>query len=141
MKTHEFAKSLIHLARVLRAGPNIEFEDMTNLSTYVSQPRQTKPSREVANDKDRSEKGTGLALLAEMASYSKQDLLSLIDELGIPVEVRKADAVRDILGKALKFLQENPDFKERIAQSSSDKRPVDQQSPLARALAILMSQP
>src|SRR5690606_9267325 len=91
MKTHELAKALTHFARVLRAGPNVEFEELTNLSTYLSQSRSPRPTRETADKRDQAEKGTGLALLAEMASYSKQELLDLVDYLGIPIEVRKAD--------------------------------------------------
>lgn len=141
MKTHDLAKALTHLARVLRAGPNVEFEELTNLSTYISQPRPTRASRKSTEIPEESEKGTGLALLAEMASYSKQELLELVDFLGIPIEVRKADAVRDILGKTLKYIQENPDFKKRMAHAPSDKGPDTRTSSLARALAILMNQP
>jgi hypothetical protein len=76
-----------------------------------------------------------------MASYSKTELLDLVDYLGIPIEVRKADAVRDILGKTLKYIQENPDFRSRITHEIDDKGPATRTSSLARALAILMSQP
>lgn len=141
MKTHELAKALTHLSRVLKAGPNVEFEDLTNLSTYLSQPRPPRPGRETADRRDKAEKGTGLVLLAEMASYSKKEMLELVDYLGIPIEVRKADAVRDILGKALKYIQENPDFKERIMHHVDDKASETGSSSLARALAILMNQP
>lgn len=140
MKTHELAKALTHLSRVLRAGPNVDFEELTNLSTYLSQPRTSRTSRETTNNRDMADKGTGLALLAEMASYSKAELLDLVDYLGIPVEVRKADAVRDILGKTLKFIQENPDFQDRIVKNVGGQEPAANTSSLARALAILMSQ-
>ena len=141
MKTHELAKALTHLSRVLRAGPNVEFEELTNLSTYLSQPRPPRPNRETPDKRDEADKGTGLALLAEMASYGKQELLDLVDHLGIPIEVRKADAVRDILGKTLKFIQENPDFRERIVHRVDDNGSGSRTSSLARALAILMNQP
>jgi hypothetical protein len=142
MKTHDLAKALTHLSRVLRAGPNVDFEELTNLSTYLSQPRPPRPTvREVGERRDESEKGTGLALLAEMASYSKQELLDLVQYLGIPIEVRKADAVRDILGKTLKYIQDNPDFRDRIVHDVNHKAPDTRTSSLARALAILMNQP
>jgi hypothetical protein len=140
MKTHELSKALSHLSRVLRAGPNVDFEELTNLSTYLSNPRPPRPARETSDRRDMAEKGTGLALLAEMASYNKQELLDLVDYLGIPVEVRKADAVRDILGKMLKYIQENPDFRDRIVHNDN-REPAGKTSSLARALAILMNQP
>lgn len=141
MKTHDLAKALTHLSRVLRAGPNVDFEELTNLSTYLSHPRPPRPVRESSERRDEADKGTGLALLAEMASYSKQELLDLVDYLGIPIEVRKADAVRDILGKTLKYIQENPDFRDRIVHDVNQKGPDTRTSSLARALAILMNQP
>jgi hypothetical protein len=141
MKTHELAKALTHFSRVLRAGPNVEFEELTNLSTYLSQSRAQRPVRETSDRSDDADKGTGLALLAQMASYSKQELLDLVEHLGIPIEVRKADAVRDILGKTLKYIQENPDFMRRIVHDVSHKGPETRTSSLARALAILMNQP
>jgi hypothetical protein len=139
MKTHDLAKALTHLARVLRAGPNVDFEELTNLSTYLTQSRPTKVVKE-ADRRDQADKGTALALLAEMASYNKQELLELTDYLGIPVEVRKADAVRDILGKTLKYIHENPAVRDRLVSNVSDNRP-ERSSSLARALEILMKQP
>jgi len=139
MKTHDLAKALTHLARVLRAGPNVDFEELTNLSTYLTQSRPTKVVKE-ADRRDQADKGTALALLAEMASYNKQELLELTDYLGIPVEVRKADAVRDILGKILKYIHENPAVRDRLVSNVSDNRP-ERSSSLARALEILMKQP
>ncbi|WP_158644533.1 hypothetical protein [Paracoccus jeotgali] len=141
MKTHELARALTHLARVLRAGPNIEFDDLTNLSTYISHPKPSRVVREGPEKRDDLEKGTGLALLAEMASYSKQELLELTAQLGIPIEVRKADAVRDVLGKTLKYIQDNPDFRERMVHSATTKGSETRTSSLARALSILMNQP
>lgn len=141
MKTHDLAKALTHLSRVLRAGPNVEFEELTNLSTYLSQPRPGRTVRETNDKRDQADKGTGLALLAEMASYSKQELLDLVDYLRIPIEVRKADAVRDILGKTLKYIQDNPDFRDRIVHDVDHKGSGTRTSSLARALTILMNQP
>jgi hypothetical protein len=141
MKTHELAKALTHLSRVLRAGPNVNFEELTNLSTYASQPRPVRVIRESAEKTEMADKGTGLALLAQMANYSKQELLDLAIDLGIPIEVRKADAVRDVLGKILKYIQENPDFRDRIVHKIDDKESAAKTSSLARALAILMNQP
>ncbi|MDF3907768.1 hypothetical protein [Paracoccus sp. AS002] len=141
MKTHELARALTHLARVLRAGPNIEFDDLTNISTYIPHPKPSRVVREGPEKRDDLEKGTGLALLAEMASYSKQELLELTAQLGIPIEVRKADAVRDVLGKTLKYIQDNPDFRERMVHSATTKGSETRTSSLARALSILMNQP
>lgn len=145
MKTHDLAKALNHLSRVLRAGPNVDFEDLTNLSTYLSTPRSQPQSRESTGrpqspGRDIDDRGTGLALLAQMASYNKQELLELAENLGIVIEVRKADAVRDILGKILKSIQDSPSVRDRLAAGGAGAEP-EKASSLARALAILMKQP
>ena len=133
MKTHDLSKALNHLARVLRAGPNVDLDELVNLSTYVEQPRPSKPTRDLAD------RGAGLALLAQIAQYNKREMVELIEYLGIPIEIRAADAVRDVLGKTLKYIQENPTVQERLVSDASEKQP-DGAPTLARALAILMKQ-
>jgi hypothetical protein len=139
MKTHDLAKALNHLARVLRAGPNIDFEELVNFSTYVSSGRSNKLAPVKTNERSISEKGAGLALLAQMANYNKQELMELAEVLDIPIEVRKADAVRDVLGKILRSINENPQIQDRLRHGDTSNLP-NETSALARALTILMSQ-
>lgn len=136
MKAYDLAKALTHLSRVLRAGPNIEVEDIGNLSVHAAANRPVR-TKEVKESRGSGEKGTALALLAEMASYNKSELIDLAMQLNIPLQVRSADAVRDILGKILRYIQEHPDFRNRLVHSSPD---TVEGSRLAQALAILMSQ-
>lgn len=140
MKTHDLAKALTHFGRVLRAGPNVDFEQLTNLSTYLSTPKTPRSTRDAADKVEADDKATGLALLAQMASYSKAELLDLAREMGIPIEVRKADGVRDVMGKLLKYLQDHPEIRDRLSSEPSEKAPA-RTSSLAKALAILMNQP
>jgi hypothetical protein len=132
MKTHDLAKSLNYLSRVLRAGPNIELEEMVNLSTYVD----SRPQRSGSDEVDR---GAALVLLSEMANYNKKELIEVAHALKIPLEVRPADAVRDVLGKILKYISENPSVKERLAGPAASPESAKVSS-LAKALAILMNQ-
>lgn len=130
MKTHDLAKALNHLSRILRAGPNVDLENLVNLDTYVS-------SRGPKGSPDDADKGGALVLLSEMANYNKRELMELAVSLDIPLEVRPADAVRDVLGKILKYINENPTVKERL--SGSVEPSSGKVSTLTRALAILMS--
>jgi hypothetical protein len=91
------------------------------------------------SEKTLSERGAGIALLAQMASYEKSDLLLLARELNIPVEVRKADAVRDVLGKILKYINDNPDVKDRLSYTA-ERGDFGGASTLAKALSILLNQ-
>lgn len=132
MKAHELAKSLNYLARILRAGPNIEIEEIGNLGIHASRPPRNPSTRKTA-----SGKSGAIALLAAMSSLSKSEVLEIAEDLQIPIEVRKADAVRDILGKILKYIQENPDVQHRLVARSVNES-EDDAPRLARALAILM---
>lgn len=133
MKAYDLAKALTHLSRVLKAGPNVEVEEIGNLSVHSTAARTTRVKDDTRNTSD---KATALALLAEMASYNKTELMDLAYQLNIPVQARSADAVRDILGKILKYIQENPDFRNRLVHASPE---TAEGSRLAHALAILMS--
>jgi len=139
MKTHELAKALTQLSRVLKAGPNIEFEELTNLSTYLSSKKPPQSTRSKSVEPDLSEKGAGLLLLTKMANNNKKDLVELANDLQIPLEVRPADAVRDVLGKMLKHINENPEVQKRLSTVDAKNSPAAN-STLARALSILMTQ-
>lgn len=139
MKTYELAKALTQLSRVLRAGPNIEFEELTNLSTYLSSKKPVRSAPKKAAEASVTDQGAGLALLAQMANYKKQDLIELAEALDIPLETRPADAVRDVLGKILKYINDNPKVKERLGQTNNGQS-SESTSSLTQALTILMSQ-
>lgn len=136
MKAYDLARALNQLSRILRAGPNVDVDDIGNLSVHSTAVRPAR-QREFNEVKGVNEKGTALALLAEMAAYNKSELIDLANQLNIPVQVRSADAVRDILGKILRYIQDNPDFRHKLVETA----PVTPEgSRLAHALAILMSQ-
>lgn len=139
MKTHELAKALTQMSRVLKAGPNIEFEELTNLSTYLSAKKPARSAPRKAVDASITDQGAGLALLAQMANYKKQDLIGLAEALDIPLEIRPADAVRDVLGKILKYINDNPEVKERLGQTDTHRMP-EATSSLTQALSLLMNQ-
>lgn len=57
---------------------------------------------------------------------------------GFPIDVRPRDASRDIIGKLLKFLEENPDARNRLNHAAQKGR--SETSPeLARALQLLLN--
>lgn len=132
MKAHDLAKSLNYLARLLKAGPNVELDEIYNLSAHLSRI----PSR-LTSKRERDGNGGALALLAAMSSLSKPEVLEMAHDLQIPIEVRKADAVRDIIGKILKYIQDNPEVRDRLVRKSIQNSEGDAPR-LARALAILM---
>lgn len=131
MKSHDIARALTHLSRVLRAGPNVDILEVGNLDVHASPKQKRKRSEEI------EERGAALALLSNLAEYKKAELVELIRSLDLDVEVKPTDSVRDLLGRTLKFLSEHPEQRERLARPRSS--PSTSVSPtLARALTILM---
>jgi len=78
-----------------------------------------------------------LSTLVDLARIDKQQWLSFIEENHFPIEFRQRDAARDILGKLLAYLEENPDAREKLKAIATKKS--GQASPeLMKALAYLL---
>lgn len=132
MNAHDVARALTHLARVLKAGPNVPIEDVGNLGVHAGSTRKPRSKRDVAD------KGAALAVLSQLSQTNKRDLAELIFHLGLPVEVKNTDSVRDLLGRTLKYIAENPEVGRRLAFSGDQG--VSPSPALANALAILLGQ-
>jgi len=125
MKTHELAKALTELAKALRAGPNVDLG-----SLRIEEPA----SRQV----DSSAVPVALSTLAMLSEFGKDEWLEFIQEHSLPIEVRPRDAARDILGKLLKYLVNNPTARNRITHSPSKDR-SSTSAELRRTLQLLMN--
>ena len=77
-----------------------------------------------------------LATLAALSRIDKHEWIDFIEQHRFPIEIRPRDAARDILGKLLKFLEEEPaaiEYLQHRAQSESVAPPE-----LSRALRALL---
>ncbi|GGX41042.1 hypothetical protein [Saccharospirillum salsuginis] len=130
MKSHDFAKNLVAMANILRSGPNVELENLnfSNLS---------KNSTENTNYLDEKELPKALSMMVELNQVSKNQWLSLISEYDFDVPTRPRDANRDIIGKLLKYLSENPDEREKLSGKKVIKK-SNKSSELADALSLLL---
>lgn len=123
MKTHDVAKILIQLGRMLRKAPNVELSELN-----FTQPAKLK----------KGDVAVGLSTLVELAKIDKSQWLSLTYEYNLPIEIRPRDASRDILGKVLKYLEEHPEAQQKIKDSVNNN---SQASPeLMRALSLLLKE-
>src|SRR5438045_886032 len=104
MKTHEFAHQLSKLAKLMKTSPNLEVDDFLSRVERGSWHQ----TENVA---------VNLHTLAELSSIDKKQWLSLIHAYNFPIEIRPRDASRDILGKLLKFLEENPEAREKLKKT------------------------
>lgn len=124
MKTHDIAKMLTALAQVLRSGPNQTLDELA--STGLKRPEPNPESIPMA-----------LSTLVALSDFDKSQWLKLIQEYNFPIEVRPRDASRDILGKILKHLEQNPESRSKISNAAQKKR--DDTSPeLVKALQFLL---
>ena len=124
MKTHELASALSALAQILRSGPDVELENFRNQLTRDKPPL------------DKEALAVNLATLAELSRVDRRQWQALVEENHFPIEIRPRDASRDILGKLLRYLEEQPSAREalrRTAKSTTRTSPE-----LMRALTSLM---
>lgn len=134
MRAHEFASYLTKLARILKEGPNFDFDEMHEIGSfyrYSAQQRITK--------REQSENlPVALNALLSLSSIDKKEWTNLIMELGLPIEVRGRDASRDLLGKVLKLLEQDPEARDRLSRRV--RHSSDRASPeLMRALSSLLT--
>lgn len=134
MRAHEFATYLTKLSRILKQGPDFDFDRMQDIdSFYRSADRRMKSER-----KSLENLPVALDALLSLSRIDKTEWGNLIQELGLPIDIRPRDASRDLLGKVLKILEKDVDARERLtrrAKFSSEKASPE----LMRALSSLLS--
>jgi anion-transporting ArsA/GET3 family ATPase len=79
----------------------------------------------------------GLSHLVALSRVDKGQWKALIEEYSFPITIRPRDASRDILGKLLKYLEQNAEAREKLSQSTASS-PRKASPELLKALASLM---
>jgi hypothetical protein len=124
MKTHDLAKALGQLSKMLRALPNQELSDLgatlsrSGLGTSV-------------------DVGISLSALASLSKFEKSDWEKVVREFELPVDLRPRDAARDVMGKILTYLADNDSERQRVAMKS--RVASDEPSELSNALRFLLT--
>lgn len=129
MKTHEFSKLLMTMAKVLRGGPNVEIEkfEMPSFGPLPSDTASVRPE-DVPH---------ALNMLVGLNNVPKLEWIALIDAFNFDIEIRPRDANRDIYGKLLKYLSDHPEERHRLV-GRKEKQPVGVSNELADALTLLL---
>lgn len=126
MMTHDLARALSALAKVLREAPN---SDIKEIEQVFGQPRLIQNTSSIA---------VNLSTLVELSRVDRRQWMSLITEYGFPISMRPRDASRDILGKLLRYLEENPAARQKLKAGVIGR---GQASPeLMKALAVLLKE-
>ena len=123
MKTHDLAKALTLLSKILQGQPN---QDLNSVSFGERRQRPNTDSAPAA-----------LSTLVALSRFDKAQWLQVIRDHNFPIEVRARDASRDILGKLLNFLEENAEARKRLSSEAQISRP-DTSPELMKALQLLL---
>ncbi len=128
MNTHELARALSTLARVLRASPKREIDDLEEIFGVRSRKKLSNKEIQV-----------GLSHLVALSRVDRKNWIELVDEYDFPINIRPRDASRDILGKLLRYLEQTPEARARIEKSTYDKG-IKASPELTKALASLLKE-
>jgi len=125
MKTHDIAKSLTLLARILRESPNVELENykMDRVRNNNIAPTEDLP--------------TALMVIGALSKYTKDDWSHVIKEFDLDIIVKKTDSKRDLLGRFMNFMAANPGALKEFTRKAQS-RPARTSKELSEALSILL---
>ncbi|MET4608523.1 hypothetical protein ABIB90_008029 [Bradyrhizobium sp. JR4.1] len=101
MKTHEIAKILTNLAEALRLAPNVELENLV-----LRPPSRPKPSA--------ADVPMALGALVALSQFDKAQWRAVIEEYKFPLEVKNTESTRDIVGKILRHLEQDPEARRKL---------------------------
>ena len=123
MKTHEVAKLLSSLAAVLRAGANVDLDDLK-----IEKSGQIKPNP--------SDIPMALSALVALAQIDKSQWRAVIQEYSFPIQVRTTESTRDIVGKILRHLEQDAESRKKLKNAAQRKTDVSPE--LMNALNFLL---
>lgn len=132
MKAHELASALRTLADLLKSGPNIEVNELS-----VPEPFPGRANTFAASPKRNEDLPLALSALLSLSSFDKSEWSNLVKDLDLPIEIRPRDASRDILGKVLRVLEQEPEARARLSKKVKNKE-AKASPELARALSSLL---
>lgn len=124
--THEVADMLMALAKLLKRMPDGPMNDLVPITVGRRDSGQST-----------SDKATALLSLIAFSKFSKREWVELIHDLDLPITPIPTDSSRDLMGKIIKFLSENPIYQNKllnIAKSSDNGK----SSELLKTLSLLV---
>lgn len=84
-----------------------------------------------------SELPVALSALVAVSNFKKSDWEAVIKEYRLPIEVRRAESTRDVLGKFVQHLAQDAKSRKRVKQAAQRARP-DISPELKNALDFLL---
>ncbi|KQN46870.1 hypothetical protein ASE93_12215 [Serratia sp. Leaf50] len=133
MKTHDLAKNLQMLSRILKSAPNMDLDDLN--FNYLLKTNFMK--KKELNNIDENDMPSALYNLVALNGINKSQWLKFIADYNLNIQVRDRDANRDIVGKVLNYYANNPSERDRLV-SKNIKRSSTGSDELANALNLLL---
>jgi hypothetical protein len=135
MKTHELAKALSVLAKLLRAGPDIELSQLEHIGLNVIHADAYRLSQ--SQSQKRHSDAVALSSLVAFSRFTKKQWMELIEELKLPVQVRPTYSSRDVMGKIMNYFADNPNARLNLVERV-ERQPSKASPELLRALSTLL---
>ena len=123
MKTHDAARMLTTLAQVLRGSPNVDLA-----SLKLERNGRPKPNP--------SDIPMALSALVALSKFDKAQWRSVIEEYGLPLEVKNTESTRDVVGKILRHLEQDSEARKKLKVAA--QRRTDVSPELMNALNFLL---
>ena len=110
MRTHDMAKMLNELARILKSGQNVELKDIVinSKTTY--------------KELNKEEIALNISTLLALSKIKKRTWVSFIEENRWPLEMQHRDSARNLIGKILKYLDGHPNALKKLKNEVASHR-------------------
>lgn len=127
MKTHDLAKALTTLGKILRSGPNTELED---LNLDLQQKEKDSVNKDSFNT-------ISFSSFVAFSSYSKRQWLDVVKEYNLPLNIPPTDSARDVMGKIMKYFNDSEEARRMLLDSVSKENKKGSPE-LLKALSTLL---
>jgi hypothetical protein len=107
--THDAARILSALAKALRKGPNVPLAGLANLAALRA-------------DLKSSDLPVALSALVAVSNFKKSQWEAVIKIYRLPVQVKSTESTRDVLGKIVQHLAQDPESRKRVKQAAQRAR-------------------
>lgn len=122
--THEAARVLTALSHALRKGPNMPLSNLPHIAAFRSGSKS-------------SDLPVALSALVAVSGIKKPEWEAVIKEYRLPIQVKPAESTRDVLGKIVQHLAQDPESRRRVKQAAQRSR-SDISPELMNALDFLL---
>lgn len=128
VSTHELADLLVMLARMLRSMPDGPMEEEFRRKRFRDKEQKSFAFNEPS----------ALIALVGFSKFTKNDWVSFIHELDIPIQIDSKNASRDLMGKIINYFADHPEGRAKLRSISRRGSRGETSQALLEAFNVLM---